>query len=198
MDIARHGSMPEIMVTCQHNVQVMSIVKKSLDRSKFEHGHKPCAFWPSLRKEDSKALAVLYDAHKGKARNTLKQQGETEADAVCRLFRKCFLEFPSAKHLFSQATRSIGAQALAPSDRRVHDSWQALSGEERATWESKAKEERARASKERETTWCTVILDEAHFLKNPGAVFSRAVCLICAVWVVLPQCDAHPRHKAFT
>jgi len=160
------------MTACFH--QVMSSVKKSLDRSKLEHEYKPSALWPSLRKEDAKALALQYDAQQGKARNKFRKQGETEADAVCRLFRTRFLEFPSAKHLFSQAQSvgAAGAQALALSDKRVHDLWQTLSDEERATWESKAKEERARASKKREGTWCTVILDEAHFLKNPGALSS--------------------------
>ena len=178
----------------------MSIVKKSLDRSKLKHEYKPSAFWPSLRKEDAEALALQYDAQQGKARNKLKKKGETEADAVCRLFRTRFLEFPSAKHLFSQA-QSVGAadaQALALSYKRVHVLWEELTDEERATWESKAKEERVRASKKREATWTTVILDEAHFLKNPGAVSFLAVlsalcggCLDCFL-----QCDERPRRKA--
>jgi len=85
----------------------MSSVKKSLDRSKLEHEYKPSALWPSLRKEDAKALALQYDAQQGKARNKLRKKGETESAGS---LERAFLSFLAPSTSFHRL-RALGRLA---------------------------------------------------------------------------------------
>ena len=69
--------------------QVLSSVKKSLVSAK-EGRFKVSFLWPNLTAQTAESLAMMRDASNGKAKNTFRKSGESEADAMTRFFKEKF------------------------------------------------------------------------------------------------------------
>ena len=115
--------------TVMTRYQVLSTVKKSLVSAK-EGRFKVSFLWPNLTAQTAQSFAMMLDASNGKAKNTFRKSGESEADAMTRFFKEKF----------------FGASSSSPTRRQA--------------------------------SWCTVIVDEAHFLKNPLTYWGIGTALL--------------------